>query len=690
MSNRNLKEFKPERYPLHDHGQGDLFADWFQNILRYVPERKCYYVYNKEQGIWEMDMLNLKAMEYSKELADALTVYLCSMEDSDKKKELQKVWGKWQFFRYRETILKEAKSVQPISLKEFDNKPSLFNCTNGTLDLETFDFREHDPHDFLTKVSGTEYNPESRCPMWESFISQSTEDNEEKSIYLQKALGYSLTGTAEHECFFILYGSTSRNGKGTCLRTMLEMMGAYGATANASTISKQDKQRSGSQPTEDIARLAGARFVNISEPDKGMELSSALIKTLTGQDWITARYLNENSFEYLPQFKLFIKRAFYRLLNMFTNKEKPEIMDMVKNIRRTNGEEGIELHNGAMIEFSARTRQASRGFDGISLIVMDEAQSLSEEALEAIVSTLSASATGIRQMIFTGTPPYPNTQDEVFRRFRKACIDAYDKGEITSSSWHEWSVPDGNLEKLDTSDKKLWYQVNPALGLRLTEEFTEEEFKTLDKAGFARERLGWWNIPPSENIEQAYVIDKEAWQACVSDYPKPDGKTAYGVKFTSDGSLVCLCGAVIPPHGKARISLIKIQPMGYGLNWLAEWLNERYSQASCVVIDGRNGAEVLVDKIADTWRFKGSIIRPSAMDLTSSVGLLLNEIAEHDVTWYRDQEILNDSALSSTKRKIGQGFGFGGVNSAPIEACALALWGAKTCKRDPSKKMKIG
>lgn len=306
MSNRNLKEFKPERYPLHDHGQGDLFADWFQNILRYVPERKCYYVYNKEQGIWEMDMLNLKAMEYSKELADALTVYLCSMEDSDKKKELQKVWGKWQFFRYRETILKEAKSVQPISLKEFDNKPSLFNCTNGTLDLETFDFREHDPHDFLTKVSGTEYNPESGCPMWESFIRQSTEGNEEKSIYLQKALGYSLTGTAEHECFFILYGSTSRNGKGTCLRTMLEMMGSYGATANASTISKQDKQRSGSQPTEDIARLAGARFVNISEPDKGMELSSALIKTLPGQDCITARYLNENSFEYLPQFKLFI------------------------------------------------------------------------------------------------------------------------------------------------------------------------------------------------------------------------------------------------------------------------------------------------------------------------------------------------------------------------------------------------
>ena len=384
------------------------------------------------------------------------------------------------------------------------------------------------------------------------------------------------------------------------------------------------------------------------------------------------------------------KRAFYRLLSMFTDKEHPEITRLVKNIRRTNGEEGIELYNGGMIEFSARTRQASRGFDGISLVVFDEASFLTDEQIEAVMSVLSASATGTRQLIYTGTPPDSLCQEDVFRRLRKACVEASEKDEISSSSWHEWSVPDGNLEKLDTSDKKLWYQCNPALGVRLTEKFTEEEFKTLDKAGFARERLGWWNTPPSENIEQAYVIDKEAWQACVSDDPKPDGKTAYGVKFTADGSLVCLCGAVIPPHGKARISLIQLQPMGYGLNWLAEWLNERYSKASCVVIDGRNGAEVLVDKIADTWRFKGSIIRPSAMDLTASVGLLLNEIAEHDVTWYREQEVLNDSALSSTKRKIGQGFGFGGANSAPIEACALALWGAKTCKRDPSKKMKIG
>ena len=384
------------------------------------------------------------------------------------------------------------------------------------------------------------------------------------------------------------------------------------------------------------------------------------------------------------------KRSWARLLRMFTDKTKPEITSLVENIRRTNGEEAIILKNGGMIEFSARSRQSSRGFDGISLVVFDEAQFLNDEQIEAVMSVLSASTTGIRQLIYTGTPPDSQCQEDVFRRFRKACIEEQENGKLSCNSWHEWSVPDGNLDTLDTSDKKLWYQCNPALGVRLTEAFTEQEFKTLDKYGFARERLGWWSLPPSEHIEEAYVIDKEAWDACVSDDPKPDGKTAYGIKFTSDGAFVVLCGAVIPPDGKARISMIYQQPMGYGLNGLAEWLNERYTKACCVVIDGRNGAEVLVDKISRTWRLKGSVIRPSASDMTSAVGLLLNEIAENNLTWYRDQQILYNSATTSTKRKIGQGFGFGGDNSAPIEACALALWGAKTSKRDPSRRMRIG
>ena len=138
--------------------------------------------------------------------------------------------------------------------------------------------------------------------------------------------------------------------------------------------------------------------------------------------------------------------------------------------------------------------------------------------------------------------------------------------------------------------------------------------------------------------------------------------------------------------------MIDRKPTGYGTNWLAEFLNARYSIASCVVIDGRNGVDVLVDKISEIWRFKGSIIRPTVKDIIASVATLTEAINEHEVTWFAKQEGLNDSAITSTKRAIGKngGWGFGGDNALPIETCALALWGVKTCKRNPSKKMRIG
>jgi hypothetical protein len=153
---------------------------------------------------------------------------------------------------------------------------------------------------------------------------------------------------------------------------------------------------------------------------------------------------------------------------------------------------------------------------------------------------------------------------------------------------------------------------------------------------------------------------------------------------------VSLCGAVIPKDGPARISLIDRRPTGYGIQWLADWLNDRSDKACCVVVDGRNGVDVLVDKISTCWKYKGSVVRPRTNDVIAAVGTLTDAVNEHAVTWFSGQEMLRDSAVNSTKRKIGGGWGFGGDNSTPIEACALALWGAKTSKRDPSRKMRIG
>jgi hypothetical protein len=379
------------------------------------------------------------------------------------------------------------------------------------------------------------------------------------------------------------------------------------------------------------------------------------------------------------------KASFRRMEAIFTDRRHPELADIVSNIRYTNGEECIELDNGASIKYVARSRQAARGFAGLSLVVFDEAQELTEDQLESTLSTLAASPTGTRQVIYTGTPPYPGCPGDVFRRRRMLCCSG-DPG--PHDAWHEWSVEAPNLEALRIDDRVLWYEVNPSMGTHLPEEFTKEELQSMTADGFARERLGWWSPVLTEKTD--YAIPADVWDRCRSEELKPEGKTAYGVVFAPDGSEVCLCGAVIPAGGPGRISLIDRRPTGLGTRWLAEWLNERYSKAACVVIDGRNGVDLLVDRITDVWRAKNSVRRPTAKDVVAAVSMLTDSLHERGVTWYAAQDALRDSAVTSTRRPIGGGWGFGGENSGPIEAAALALWGAKTSKRDPSKKMRIG
>ena len=270
----------------------------------------------------------------------------------------------------------------------------------------------------------------------------------------------------------------------------------------------------------------------------------------------------------------------------------------------------------------------------------------------------------------------------MFRKLRDRALD----GKTDRTAWFEFSVD----EIGDVKDTARWEATNPALGRRILESTIAGESEQMDPDTFARERLGWWAPPPSKEKPQEAAIPVDAWEACRSDEMKPEGKTAYGVRFTSDGAEVILAGAVCPADGKARVSIIDRRPTGHGTRWLAEWLNQRYGKACCVAIDGRNGVDILVDRIADTWRMKGTIIRPRALDVVAAASMIIEEINEGTVTWYARQEMLDNSARTSVKRPISGGFGFGGSDPAPIEAAALALWACRTSKRDPTKKMRIG
>ena len=357
--------------------------------------------------------------------------------------------------------------------------------------------------------------------------------------------------------------------------------------------------------------------------------------------------------------------------------ESPKIKPHVADIKTAIGREQIILKNGARIKFLARTRNGGRGQHG-DLLIFDEAQELDSDQQASFLPAISASLNP--QTIYVGTPPDPNATGTVFRGIRQKALD----GKTKKSAWFEFSVD----EIGDTSDKQRWADCNPALGKRILLSSIEGEHEQLDPDTFARERLGWWS--PIFKREEEKVLDLAAWQACASQELKPEGKTAYGVKFSADGSEVVLSGASCPADGPARISLIERRSTSQGIRWLAEWLNARYDKAACVVIDGRNGVDLLVEKIQEKWKFKGSIVRPTAKDVVAAVSTLVDAVNEHSLTWYEPQMDLNDSAITSTKRNIGGGWGFGGENSAPIEACALALWGARTTKRDPSRKMRIG
>lgn len=357
--------------------------------------------------------------------------------------------------------------------------------------------------------------------------------------------------------------------------------------------------------------------------------------------------------------------------------DTPKLRKYLKDIKTALGREQIILKSGARVKFLARTRNGGRGQHG-DLLIFDEAQELSIEAQASFIPAISASINP--QTVYAGTPPDPSSDGAVFRGIRDKAIN----GNTQSTAWFEYSVE----EIGDVTNRDRWVETNPALGRRILPTTIEGELEQMPADTFARERLGYWT--PVVKHELDYAIDKDVWEACKSTEPKPEGKTAYGVKFSADGSTVALCGAVIPDSGPARISLIELRPTGHGIGWLADWLNQRYKKASCVVIDGRNGVDVLVERIADTWKVKGSIIRPTSRDMIAATGTLTNALNEKSVTWFHQQEALNDSAITSVKRSLGGGWCFGGDNSTPIEAASLALWGAQNSKRNPNKVMRIG
>ena len=303
------------KYPWTDIGAGKLFADFYKAVLRYVPERRTWFDY--QAGTWSADIGGLKAMRRCMELANLLHLYALEIKDEHQRKSYMDYSKRWQTHGYRVNVLKDAQVHHPISFLEFDTDPYIFNCSNGTLHLDTGKFTEHISSDLLTKKSSVAYEPSAHSKRWNNFISEIMSNDQERALFLQKVFGYALSGDTHHECMSILYGATTRNGKGTLCESVLKVFGSYGCTSRPETIAQKNSTNS-SQPSEDVARLAGIRFVNIAEPGKSLVLNAALVKNMTGNDTINARFLHENSFDFAPQFKLYMNTNYLPVVNDMT------------------------------------------------------------------------------------------------------------------------------------------------------------------------------------------------------------------------------------------------------------------------------------------------------------------------------------------------------------------------------------
>ena len=381
------------------------------------------------------------------------------------------------------------------------------------------------------------------------------------------------------------------------------------------------------------------------------------------------------------------KKSFQRLVRYFSDRRHPEVCKLVSNIRYTNGEEAIFLSNGASIEFSARSRAGTRGFDDIQVVVFDEAQDLTDDQLNAIMYTLAASSTGDRQMILTGTPPDPSSPGTVFRRSRASALD----GRARRALWHEWgveSMPPPTSTFDDVRD--LVYQTNPSMGYILDEEFTQTEFSNASMDGFARERLGWW----SEEARLEMLVSDSQWGECATDAEpdlSPSGfdrsqKLAYGVKFSVDGSRVSVAVAMQPKEGPVHCELVADRPMEVGVGWLADWLADRRDICSVAVIDGKGAAPALCERIGSRMPRKALLI-PNAGMVKDAAAMTVDAIRDKTMTHVADERLAR-SVTSCVRRPIGNdgGFGFGGDDPTPAEAMSLALWGVKTTRRNAGRR----
>lgn len=288
--------------PLTDFGNAERLVEEHGGDIRYCKLWKTWLVWDGTRFAFDdTDRVNELAKRTILELYNRAAEI---PEEGERRKLLQHI-KRSETAKAVQAMLALASSAPTIAAlpRDFDANPDLLNMLNGTYDSLADEFREHRREDLITKLMPVEYDPDADCPLWLSFLDRIFAGKTETIAFVQRALGYSMTGsTVEHQLFLPI--GFGRNGKSTLIETVLALAGDYGHVAPSSLLLRKDRRANG--PTPDLAELVGRRFVATSETGENQRLDEPLLKQATTQDTLNACRKYGHPFNFRPTHKIWL------------------------------------------------------------------------------------------------------------------------------------------------------------------------------------------------------------------------------------------------------------------------------------------------------------------------------------------------------------------------------------------------
>jgi len=278
------------------------------NALRFVRDHSKTVRFCPEVGwvVWDgkrfvRDRAG-RTMELAKETARNIYTEATAIPDTDRQREVAKWAMRTASKKALTSILDLAKSdpALVVEVEDLDSDPYLLNVANGTIDLRTGKLKPHDPGDLITKLAPVEYDENAKAPKWMEFLETIFRSDAELIAWYQQWVGYCLTGDVSEQCLAFLYGDGA-NGKSVVSEVQMRLMGDYALRCPASLITG----KVGSIPN-DVAQLPGVRLAVASELPEGQRFNEAVVKDLTGNDTLTARFMRSEFFQFRPTHKLVI------------------------------------------------------------------------------------------------------------------------------------------------------------------------------------------------------------------------------------------------------------------------------------------------------------------------------------------------------------------------------------------------